>query len=114
MPGVAASGQAVAVQGAGFPADLVVELTWLGSNVPEQITVGADGSFVETLIVLPHTPRGPGTAVVTGQTDQFSDVTGNVVITDTANRSSWVLTRSASSPFVTLTRTAGAVSPIGR
>ncbi|MET0663344.1 MAG: hypothetical protein ABWZ42_09450, partial [Ilumatobacteraceae bacterium] len=100
VPGVAASGQAVAVQGSGFPADLVVELTWLGSNAPEQITVGADGSFVETLIVLPHTPRGPGTAVVTGQTDQFSDVTGNVVITDTADRSSWVLTRSASSPFV--------------
>ena len=52
------------------------------------------------MIVLPHTPRGPATAVVTGQTDQFSAVTGNVVITDTADRSSWVVTRSAGSPFV--------------
>ena len=100
VPGVAASGQAVAIQGSGFPGGLVVELTWLGSNVPQQIEVDTDGSFVETLIVLPHTPRGPATAVVTGQPDQFSDVIGNVVITDTADRSSWMVTRSASSPFV--------------
>jgi hypothetical protein len=57
VPEVAASGQAVAVQGAGFPADLVVVLTWPGSDVPLpirsclQLVRGA-------MIVLPHA-RGP-------------------------------------------------------
>ncbi len=100
VPGVASSGQVVAVEGSGFPADLIVELTWLGSDVPLPIQVDANGSFVSTMIVLPHTPRGPATATVLAQTDQFSTVTGNVLITDTADRSSWVLTRSAGSSFV--------------
>ena len=94
VPGVASSGQAVAVQGAGFPADLVVVLTWPGSDVPVQIQVDSTGSFVQTMIVLPNTPRGPATVVVAGQTDQFSTVTGEVLISDTAGRSSWVVARA--------------------
>lgn len=100
VPGVASNGQVVAVEGSGFPADLIVELTWLGTDVPLPIQVDASGSFVSTMIVLPHTQRGPATAIVAAQTDQFSTVTGNVLITDTADRSTWVLTRSASSSFV--------------
>ncbi len=46
-----------------------------------------------------HTPRGPATATVFGQTDLFDTVIGDVLITDTSDRSSSVLTQSAGSPF---------------
>ncbi len=94
VPGVASSGQAVAVEGSGFPAGLVVELTGPGSDVTQSIQVDADGSFVDTMVVLPHTPRGQAVAVVAGQPDQFSSVIGNLVISDTAGRSSWVVARA--------------------
>ena len=97
IPGVASSGQVVAIQGSGFPAGLTVDLTWLDSATSELIQTDATGSFVVTMIVLPHTPRGPGTAVVAGQIDQFSTVVGDVLITDTSDRSSPV--RSPGSPF---------------
>ncbi len=99
VPGVASSGQVVAVQGSGFPGGLVVEVTWLGSDIAQPVLVDANGSFVETMIVLPHTPRGPGTVIVAGQPDQFATVVGDVLITDTSDRSSSVLTHSAGSPF---------------
>ena len=51
------------------------------------------------MIVMSHTPTGPGTASVVGQTDLFATVVGEVLITDTSDRSSSVLTQSAGSPF---------------
>ncbi|MET0909322.1 MAG: hypothetical protein ABWZ99_07615, partial [Ilumatobacteraceae bacterium] len=98
VPGVASSGQVVAIQGSGFPGSITVELAWLDGD-PVTIDVDETGSFVETLIVLPHTSRGPASAVVAGQTDLFATVTGQVLITDTSDRSSSVLTQSAGSPF---------------
>ncbi len=99
VPGVASSGQVVTVQGSGFPAGIAVSLTWLGDAITEPIQTDANGSFVETLLVLPRTPRGPSSAVVAGQTDQFSTVVGDVLIAGTSDRSSSVLTHSAGSPF---------------
>jgi len=98
VPGVASSGQVVAIQGSGFPAGAQVALSWLDGD---PVTIGVDetGSFVETLIVLPHTSRGPASAVVAGQADLFATVVGKVVITDTSDRSSSVLTQSAGSRF---------------
>jgi hypothetical protein len=99
VPGVASSGQVVAIRGSGFPANITIELSWLGRQSARPITVDESGSFVETLIVMSHTPRGPATASVVGQTDQFATVVGDVLITDTSDRSSSVLTQSAGSPF---------------
>ena len=99
VPGVASSGQVVAIQGSGFPAGITIELSWLGKEPAELVEVDEGGSFIETMIVMSHTPRGPGTATVVGQTDLFATVVGEVLITDTSDRSSSVLTQSAGSPF---------------
>jgi len=98
VPGVASSGQVVAIQGSGFPASVTIELSWLDGD-PVTVDVDETGSFVETLIVLPHTSRGPASAVVAARTDQFGTVIGKVLITDTSGRSSSVLSQSAGSPF---------------
>jgi hypothetical protein len=99
VPAVASSGQVVAIQGSGFPAGVTVELSWMGQEPAQRIELDASGSFVETLIVMSHTPRGPATVTVFGQQDLFDTVVGEVLITDTSARSSSTLTQSAGGRF---------------
>ncbi len=99
-PGVASSGQVVAVSGAGFPAGVVVALSWLDNPTPHTVQVDDQGSFVETLVVMQHTPRGPSAAVVAAQPDLFATVVGAVLITETSSRSTSTLSNSAAgSPY---------------
>lgn len=99
VPGVASSGQVVAIQGSGFPAGVTIELSWLGQEPPLRIDVDASGAFVETVIVMSHTPRGPADVTVVGQVDLFDSVAGEVLITDTSDRSSSTLTQTAGGRF---------------
>ena len=84
FPGVARTGQVVTLRGAGFPTGLAVELTWSGTT--SEVAVDDTGGFAIPVVVLPHTPSGPASASVDGQTDQFGDVTATVLVTTTTNR----------------------------
>jgi hypothetical protein len=99
VPGVASSGQVVAIEGSGFPVGVSVELSFLGQEPARSIEVDEVGSFVETEIVMSHTPRGPATVTVFGQVDLYDTVVGDVLITDTSDRSSSTLTQAAGSRF---------------
>lgn len=86
LPGVASTGQVVSVLGAGFPAGAVVELIWDGGRVAESVEISDVGDLAHTLIVLPHTPRGPSTVTVLGQPGLFGDVSVELLVTNNAAR----------------------------
>ncbi len=85
LPDVATTGQVVTIRGDGFPTGLTVELTWSGST--QDVVVDDTGGFAIPVIVLQHTRSGPSEASVAGQTDQFGDVTAEMLVTTTTNRS---------------------------
>jgi hypothetical protein len=85
FPGVATTGQVVTIRGDGFPTGLTVELTWSGTT--QDVMVDDTGGFAIPVIVLEHTRGGPAEASVAGQTDQFGDVTAEMLVTATSSRS---------------------------
>ena len=87
-PDVASNGQVVAVQGGGFPSGLAVTLSWDDGRIVRTPTTDEVGSFAETLVVLPNTPRGPSELVVFGQVDLFADVRTELLISSGGGRSS--------------------------
>lgn len=86
VPGVASNGQVVSVLGAGFPAGAVVELIWDGGRVAESVEISDVGDLAHTLVVFPHTPRGPSTVTVLGQSGLFGDVSVELLVTNNAAR----------------------------
>jgi hypothetical protein len=86
VPGVASNGQVVSLLGAGFPAGAVVELTWDGGRVAESVEISDVGDLAHTLVVFPHTPRGPSTVTVLGQSQLFGDVSVELLVTNNAAR----------------------------
>ena len=85
LPGVATTGQVVTIRGDGFPTGLTLELTWSGNT--QDVVVDDTGGFAMPVIVLPHTRSGPSEASIAGQTDQFGDVTAEMLVTATSSRS---------------------------
>ena len=53
--------------------------------------VSEEGDFTAALVVLRHTLRGPTELLVPGQTDLFADVTAELLVDHTANRSAAVV-----------------------
>jgi hypothetical protein len=96
VPGVASNGQVVSVIGAGFPAGATVELSWDGVREVEHVEVSDIGDLAHTLIVLPHTPRGPSTVIVLGQDGLFGDVSAEVLVTNNSSRPGSVVMRGLS------------------
>ncbi len=86
-PDVAGIGQVVTISGSGFPAGIVVELSWDDGRLRSTPTVDAAGGFVETFAVLPNTIGGPTEARVEGQVDLFNDVIAELLINSTGSRS---------------------------
>jgi hypothetical protein len=80
VPGVAANGQVVTVRGVGFPTGATVELLWADNGLAEQVVVSDAGDFVETVVIMPHTRRGPSEIVVRGQEGLFGDVVTEILI----------------------------------
>ena len=85
-PSVATAGQVVSVRGAGFPEGAPVELSWHNGLVTFQQSVSEIGDFSETLVVLPHTTRGPTELRVEGQDGLFDDVSAELLIDVTTQR----------------------------
>ena len=85
IPGVATIGQVVTLSGAGFPTGIAVNVTW--SSTVREILIDEAGTFNVPVVVMQHTPTGPVTVSVAGQTDMFGDVEGTMIVTRTSDRS---------------------------
>ncbi|MFN3254891.1 MAG: hypothetical protein ACE37B_04290 [Ilumatobacter sp.] len=86
IPGVAASGQVVTIQGAGFPAGSTVELRF-GPTDSREVVVNDSGVFNVPVVIMPNSPNGPMTITVAGQPETFADVTGELLVTRTGRSS---------------------------
>ncbi|MEP1122831.1 MAG: hypothetical protein ABJH68_02945 [Ilumatobacter sp.] len=85
VPGVAAVGQVVTLQGAGFPTGVTLDVAW--STQVLQVAVDDSGTFDLPVLVLPNTQAGPIEVSVAAQTDLFGDVVGTMLVTETSDRS---------------------------
>ena len=85
-PDVASSGQVVSVFGFGFPAGATVEFSWHDGLIERTIEIDDRGEFVETMIVLPNTWRGPTELVVAGQVDSFGEVVTALLVSGSPDR----------------------------
>jgi hypothetical protein len=99
LPAVAGAGQTVTVFGAGFPAGSTVELLQPGVAVPEALVVDADGTFARVVVVLPHTPTGPGLLTVVAQPDVFGDVSAELLVSTRGGSASDVALRGPVGAF---------------
>jgi hypothetical protein len=80
IPDVMVPGQVVTVVGDGFPPSSTVELVWIDGRVVGTPDTGADGTFRETVVVLPRTPAGPAEVRVEAQPDVFRAVRADVLV----------------------------------
>jgi len=87
VPAVASTGQVVSIIGAGFPAGATVEVVW-DRGVTSTVEISDTGDLTETMVVMPHTVRGPSSVTVLGQPDLFADVTADLLVSSTAGRPS--------------------------
>jgi hypothetical protein len=97
VPDVAATGQVVSLIGAGFPAGATVEVRW-NRGMSRTVEVSDVGDLRETMIVLPHTRRGPSRVTVIGQPDLFADVSARLLVSATAERPSTAALGNVSRP----------------
>lgn len=86
VPGVASTGQVVSLLGAGFPAGAIVEVSWEGSGELAVVEISDAGELAHTMVVFPHTLRGPSTVTVLGQDGLFADVHADFLVTSTSGR----------------------------
>ena len=100
VPAVASIGQVVTVFGAGFPASATVDFSWDATPGSEQLPTDEFGTFVQVLVVLPHTPGGPIAINVAGQVDQFADVSNELLVSGGGSGSGDAALRgSVTSPY---------------
>ncbi|MEM8621791.1 MAG: hypothetical protein AAGF73_18965 [Actinomycetota bacterium] len=90
MPDVVVAGQVIALRGSGFPAGATVEWIVESSADAGAVVVDEEGSFVETIVVLPRTTAGPHTITIEGQDDLFGDVSAELIVGDRSDRSTAV------------------------
>ena len=91
VPDVVVAGQVIALRGSGFPAGATVEWVFDGSADSGNVVVDEQGSFAETIVVLPRTTAGPHTIAVEAQEDLFGDVSAELIVGDRSDRSTAVL-----------------------
>ncbi len=93
MPDVVVAGQVIALRGSGFPAGATVEWQFDGVAESGTVTVDEQGSFADTIVVLPRTSAGPHTITVAGQTDLFADVSVELIVGARSERDAAVIGR---------------------
>ncbi len=96
VPSVAGAGQTVTVFGAGFVGGSTVQLNQPGVAVSEPVTVDADGTFAQVIVVLPNTPTGPARVTVDGQPDVFDDVFAELLVSSRGSTSADAALRTVS------------------